>query len=721
VSGNFFTALGISPALGRTIAPADDLESAEPVVVISHPYWQRRFRSDAGVLGKTLTINNTVFTVAGVAPPYLVDMTKRGSVNAPDILIPLALEPRVWAKESWMHYPQNWWLTIIGRLKPGVTASQVQSSFNDVFERTARDGWNTFVASMPPEARANPSLGGRQVRVPKLKIVSASRGVSDSNAKIFSELAILSGIFATVLLIVCVNLANLSLSRATARQKEMAVRLAIGASRRRVVRQLLTESVVVAGIGGALGLLFAIWCTRLLSNIVFRIDSFSPHSYQIPKINLAVFLFSGLLTLVTGLLFGIVPALRTSKVDCVPAMREGENRFSHARGRLGKSLLVAQVALSLVLLIGAGLLLRTLWNLRQVDVGFNPNNLVVFTLQPGLSGYDRSRTPALYEQIEQRLLRVPGVRSVTFAAPEGLLAFGETRFDLWTNGQGPEPVHFVASVMSAVPNFFDTMEIPLKSGRGFTAADTQTSAPVAIVSETLAKTLSPDGHAVGRYYASAPQAPRRVEVIGVVADAKVNSLRDSPSPLVYRPIAQMGFPSRTVVVRGTGEAKALLAAIGDAVHQVDAHLPIGQLSTEMDRIEGSYLLNERIFAFASTFFGALALVIAMIGMFGLMSYTVARRTREIGIRMALGAEREMVLRSVMKEALLLVAIGVVIGLAGALALTRFIASLLFGLAPHDPLTISVSILLMLLVAVLAGYLPARRASRVDPMVALRYE
>lgn len=723
VSGNFFSALGIFPATGRALTPADDSETANPVVVISHPYWQLKFQSDARILGKTITINSAIFTVVGIAPADLVDITKRGSVNAPDIIIPLGLEPRIRGKEgSWLRHPQNWWLTIIGRLRPGVTAEQVQANHADVFEQAARDGWNAFVASMPPQSQANPNLGARAVRVPKLRVVSANRGISDANGEVFNQLAILGAISATVLLIVCVNLANLFLSRAAGRKKEIAVRMAIGASRGRVVRQLLTESLVVSALGGALGLLFAVWCTRLLSSVVFRIDSFSTYSYRIPKIDLTVLLFSGLLTLLTGLAFGIIPAMRTTQLASAPALREGENKFSPSRSLLGRSLLIVQIASSLVLLIGAALFMRTLWNLSHLDVGFNPDNLVVFTLQPGLSGYSGQSAVALYEQIEQSILRVPGVRSLTFAAPEGLLAFGETQFDLWTTGAGGEPVNSVASLMATAPNFFDTMEVPLKQGRKFTSADTQASPLVAIVSERLARTLSPDGNAIGKFLGN-PQAPasRRVEVIGIAADAKVNSLRDSASPLVYRPITQLPFPWRTIVVRTAVEERALLRPIAEAIRQVDPRLPIGQLSTEMDRIEGSYLMNERVFASASAFFGGLAVIIAMIGLFGLMSYSVVRRTKEIGIRIALGAERQAVLRSVLTETLLLVGIGIVFGLGGALAATRVIATLLFGIAPHDPLTISVAVALMVTVSVFAGYLPARRASRVDPTVALRHE
>jgi predicted permease len=722
VTGNFYSALGLEPALGRAITPEDDRESAAPVIVISHQYWQRRFSGDRNIVGSVLTINQVPFTVVGVLPSRAVDLTSRGTVNAPDVAIPLAFEPRV-RTDSWLPYPQNWWLTVMGRLKPGVTASEVRANFNDVWQRTVLDGWNRYVATMPPEARSDPRLGGRAIRVPELRVVSASRGVSDPRRNIFGELAILGAIFGVVLLIVCVNLANLMLARAAGRGKEIALRLAIGASRYRLIRQLLTESIVLAFIGGAIGLLLATWCARLLSGVVFRLDRFSPYSYQPAQLNWPTLMFSVVLAVVVGLLFGMLPALRLTATGRSAALREHESRFSPSRTVGGKILLVAQVALSLLLLVTAGLLFRTLRNLERVNVGFDPRHLAVFSIQPGLNGYDRTQVASLYDEVQRQLLSVRGVQSVTFASPEGLLDFGQTNFDFWTIDPGAEPVHRVASVVSIHPNFFDTIGLPLKRGRVFTSSDVRNSPAVAIVNETLAKSLAPDGNPIGQFYAGSPN-PRpgqQVEIVGVVADAKVNSLRDEPPPMFYRPIQQVAFPSRTVVIRTSGDPAALLPAIRDAVRQVDPDLPIRGLSTKMERIEGSYLMNERVFAFASSFFAVLALLIVNIGLFGLMSYSVARRTSEIGIRIALGAERKAVLKTVLLEAISIVVIGIAIGIAVVLAATRLIAGLLFGLATYDPLSIGAGALLMLTVSTIAAYWPARRASRVDPMIALRYE
>jgi len=719
VTGNFYSGLGMEADLGRTISLEDDTPSALPVVVISHQYWERRFAADRNIIGSTILINRTPFSVVGILPSHAVDLTGRGTVNAPDLAIPLAFEPRL-RSESWMP-PQNWWLTVMGRMNPESSVPQVTANFNDVWHRAVIDGWNRFVASMSPEAKANPQLGGRVIRVPELRVVSASRGVSDPRVNVFSELAVLGVIFGVVLMIVCVNLANLMLARAATRRKEIALRLAIGASRHRLLRQLLTESIVLSSVGGAFGLVFAVWCARLLSSVVFRSDSFSTYSYQPPQPSWLLLLFSVVLAVVMGLLFGIAPALKLTLEGRIAAIRETEN--SPSRTVVGKALLVAQVALSILLLVTAGLLYRTLRNLERVDIGFDPHHLAAFWIQPRLNGYERTQLASLYEQIQQQLLRVPGVQSVTFGAPEGLLDFGETHFDFWTSVQGSTPVHRIASAMSIETNFFDTMGIALKLGRRFTTSDVRTAAPVAIVNETLARTLAGDGNPVGMFYTNSPN-PRpgqHVEIVGVVADAKVNSLRDEPPPLFYRPIQQVPFDSRSVVIRTTGDPAALLSAIRDAVRQVDPALPIHRLATEMERLEGSYLMNERVFAVASTFFAVLALLVVTIGLFGLMSYNVARRTSEIGIRMALGAAPRTVLKAVLSEAIWIVGLGIVTGIGGVIAAMRLIRSLLFGLAPHDPLSIGAAAALMLAVCITATYWPARRASRVDPMVALRHE
>jgi predicted permease len=381
---------------------------------------------------------------------------------------------------------------------------------------------------------------------------------------------------------------------------------------------------------------------------------------------------------------------------------------------------VVQVALSLVLLVTAGLFLRTLSNLQRVNPGFNPNNVVLFSVAPGLSGYDRTRAITLYEQMKATLAAVPGVRSVSFAGPESLLADGQTTANVYIDGSD---VQQAATLVGIDRDFFNTMEIPLLLGRSFTAADTATSTRVAIVNETFVRKFFPGLNPIGKHFAGRPAAPAagQTEIVGVAADAKVNSLREDAPAMYYRPISQFPVPSRMVLVRTAIDAASMLPAIAEAMRSVDPQLPLRDVSTQVERIGRSYLLNERVFAYASTGFGALALFVAMIGLFGLMSYSISRRTKEIGLRMALGAERATVMKSVLTEALGLVAIGIVVGLCGSVAMARLVSSLLFGLAPYDPFTISTAAVLMLCVSYCAGYFPARRASRVDPMIALRHD
>jgi predicted permease len=417
-------------------------------------------------------------------------------------------------------------------------------------------------------------------------------------------------------------------------------------------------------------------------------------------------------------LFGIVPALRATQLGFSPAIRSG--RYAGSRSRLGKSLLVVQVALCLVLLVTAGLFQRTLKNLQSVNPGFNPKNIVLFGVWPSLSGYDRTRTLTLYTQIKETLAGTPGIRSVSFASPESLLADGQTTANVYL--EGSDEVQS-ANILGIDPDFFATMEIPLVLGRAFTTADTATSTRVAIINEAFVRKFFGGANPIGKHFAGRPAAPAagQIEIVGVVADAKVNSLRDEAPPMYYRPMPQFPMPTRMVVIRTAKDAESMLSAITEAMRTVDPRLPLRDMSTNVDRIGKSYLLNERIFAYASTLFGSLALFVAMIGLFGLMSYGVARRTKEIGLRMALGAESRVVLKSVMTEALVMVAGGIVVGLGGALLMARMISSLLFGLAAYDPVTISAAAATLFAVSCLAGYLPARRAARVDPMTALRHD
>jgi predicted permease len=709
VSGNYFQVLGVSPIAGRTIAPDDDRVAAAPVAVISRGYWARRFGLDPNVVGKVVTMNNVRVTIVGVTAAEFTGIQNLDS-SARDITLPLAWDEQTAQPKqpSNLSQPTSWWLQVMGRLKPGATIDQVHANFESVFQNTARDGWTSYLATITPEQRALSRNQNRTI-VPSLEVDSGRRGIYDLDRNTTRSAAILSVVVALVLLIVCANVANLLLSRAASRHKEITVRLSMGATRSRLVRQLLTESVLISTIGGLLGLLAGYWSRQLL-----------PFGQNAP-IDWRVVSFVAGLSVLTGLLFGLVPALRATRVDLSSAMKETSRSVSRTRTLLGKSLLVVQVALSLVLLIGAGLFLRTLWNLREVDVGFNTENLVLFTVNPALNGYDAGRIGALYADIHQALRGVPGVRSTSQSA-SALLAGNTSTTDIWVQGRPAESPHGLEMwVMTVSPEFFGTTGIPLLRGRSFDARDVAPKAPrVVLINETAARRYFPGEDPIGRRFGGSPEQTGETEIIGIIRDTKYSSVRDAAPPTAYSPYPRETTRSATFEVRTSGDPTAVLPGIRDAVRRIDPNLPLIRVTTQAEQVEGRFN-QERLFATSYALFGALALLLASIGLFGLMSYSVARRTNEIGIRMALGAQRLQVVGMVLGESLLMVAIGVGVGLAAAMAAGRLVATLLFGLTPSDPLTVAVAVATMVIVSLVAGYLPARRASNVDPLIALRYE
>jgi predicted permease len=478
----------------------------------------------------------------------------------------------------------------------------------------------------------------------------------------------------------------------------------------RLVRQLLTESLMLAGIGGALGLLIGRWGQPLLPGA----------AGQPSPLDWRVLAFVIVVTTVTGVVFGIAPALRATRTDVNTALKESSRAVAGSRSLLGNSLVVAQVAISLVLLSGAGLLLRTLQNLRHVDFGFNPRNLVLFQVSPALNRYDTEKQSLLYEQIGERLRAIAGVRSVAWSNPSLMSA---RRFSTGFFVQGRPYARGQRDTISLVvvsPTFFGTMEMSLVAGRALTPRDTANAPSVVVINEAAARKYFKNEPPIGRRFGSSVDQSGRQEIVGILRDAKYNSVRDDAVPTMYLPYLQRPQGSATFEVRTAGDPLAWIAAIRDAVRRVDPDIPLINVTTQLEEVERRFL-QEKLFAQAYTLFGGLALLLASIGLFGLMSYSVARRTNEIGIRMALGAQQQDVLRLVMRESMILVAMGVAIGLGGAVAASRLISTLLFGLAPTDPMTMTGAIAVMVIVSVLAGYVPARRASRIDPLVALHYE
>jgi predicted permease len=631
-----------------------------------------------------------------------------------DINVPLVLDSRINAQAADSKGPRRlddptyYWLQIVGRLKSGATAAQVEGNLGGVFQQAARAGFASALAAMPAEEQQS-SMNRDRKEVSRLQVSSAAAGLYDNTPTEMRTVTVLTVVVALILLIVCANVANLQLSRAAARQREIAVRLALGATRFRLVRQLLTESVVLASAGAGLGLLIAYWGRQLLPGA----------SAQAP-LDWRVLVFTGVLALVTAILFGVAPALRATGSGLSDSLKESSRTVTGSRALLGKTLLVVQVAVSLVLLIGAGLFLRTVENLRRVDVGFNAQNLVLFRVNPQLNRYDSTRISSLYDRMTERLQAVPGVKAVTLSNPPLLSgSVNGTSFVVQGRSYTRGPHNDISRVRIA-SNFFETMGIPLLTGRAFTDADNFAAPRVAVINEAAVRKFFPNENPLGRRFGSSLETSSQIEVVGVVRDAKYNSVREDAPPTMYVPYTQSPIGGMAFEIRTAGDPSAAVGSIREAVRQADANVPLMNVATQMEAIETRFA-QERLFAQAYALFGGLALLVAAVGLFGVMSYSVSRRVTEIGVRMALGARRLDVVRMILRESIVLVAAGIAAGITAALASSRLIAALLFGLQPTDPATIGLAVLLLLAVSALAGYLPARRAARVDPMVALRTE
>jgi predicted permease len=713
-TGNYYRVLGVSARPGRTIVPDDDRLTAPAVAMISTRYWHARFGTDPAVVGKTVRINNVPVTIVGVIAPAFTGVQQPLS-DPPDVSLPLSLDVQLTTSAGGrrLQQPTHWWLQVMGRLKPGVSAAQVQANLEGVFQHTARSGMDAFLKSLPDDERAA-AVNRNRKEIPRLQVEPGGRGIYDANTNDVRALTILTVVVVLVLLIVCANVANLQLSRGTARQKELTIRLSLGATRGRVVRQLLTESLLLAAIGGVLGIAVAYWGKQLLPGApgqAFRFDW-------------PVLAFVMAVTMVTGILFGIAPALRGTGMNASASLKETSRSVVGARSILSKSLLVAQVAISLVLLVGAALFLRTLHNLRHVDVGFNPENVLLFRVSPQLNGYDEARIATLYRDLLARIGGVPGVRGVAMSQP-ALLSGSVNSTSIYIHGRAyaAESRERDSNSINRVvvsPSFLEVMGIPIVAGRGLTDRDNQAAPKVVVVNQAAVRQFFPGGNAIGQRFGSSLETTNQLEVVGVVRDAKYDSVRDPAPPTMYVPAAQTRFGNAVLEIRTAGAPTSSATAVREAVRQVDPNLPTIDVSTQLEQIERRFA-QEKVFATAYALFGAVAVVLAAVGLFGLMSYSVARRTNEIGIRMALGARSQDVVRLVLGESLMLVAAGVAIGVAIALAAGQLVAKLLFGLAPTDIYSTAGAVLLMLMVSMAAGYLPARRASRIDPMTALHAE
>jgi predicted permease len=716
VSGNYFTGLGVHAMLGRTIMPADDDAAAMPVAVLSYPYWKDRFGASPDAIGKEIQVNNISFTVVGVAPQGF-----NGTLQVdtrPVISVPLAFEPAIRGDQSPDEKPGKpgaWWLNLMGRLKPGATAEQARQSLNGAFQQVALE-------IMPAPRKEGEPAKLEPKDYPELVALPGSRGMTEARKRYSSTVYLLLGVVGLVLLIACANVANLLLSRATLRAPEISIRLAVGAGRRRLIRQLLTESVLLSTLGGVAGIGVAALAKQALAAMGGARGALLPADVDY-RLNWRVLGFTLAVSLLAGTVFGLAPAWRATRVDLITALKEGSRGAgAMSRSLLAKVLVVAQVSLSLMLLVGAGLFVRTLRNLQQVSVGFNQENLLLFGLQPGGNGYKKGRLVQFYQRLSASLEGIPGVSSATFCSVRLISDHSNTGLIILP-GETPQSAANHDTDFEVVrENYFSTMEIPLLRGREFTSQDDERAPLVAVISQELARRYFPGEDPIGKRIGFGRDNAGKIEIIGIARDTKYSSQREDIAPLLYTPWLQKvnGIGRMSFALRAAGEPSSLVTAVREAVRDVDSNLPITDITTQTAQ-SAETLTQERILARLLSFFGLLALMLAAIGLYGVMAYSVAQRTGEIGIRIALGAQTNSVLGLVIWQGVKLVLIGLVVGTLGAIAAKQIIASQLYGVKPTDPATILAVSGLLVSIALVACFIPARRAARVDPMTALRNE
>ena len=717
VSGSFFNVLGVHAALGRTLDENDDrAPGAGPVAVASYAWWTSHGR-DPAVLGKTLSIENSTYTLVGIAQPGFFGVTVGQS---PDFWIPLSMEKEVSPGWNGLEDPDFQSLDLIARLRPGVSIAQASASTNTLFRQILRAQY----LGTNPSPKQLEDLHRAQI-----ELTPGARGFSELRIEMSLPLEILMTVVGLVLLIACANIANLLLARGAARAREIAVRMALGASRSRIVSQLLTESALLAAAGALFGLALAWKAGDLFLHLASGQSGPVPVSATPDQ---RVLLFTLGITLATALLFGLAPALRSTRPSLAPSLREGRGIASaSARNRLARGLIVAQIALSLVLLAGAGLFLRSLIKLSSVDTGFDPHNVLTFFLDEYAAGLGQdARLNQLQQSIEDRVQSLPGVRAASFS----MFTFneGEWSDDLTMQGIPRTSQNSQEVLYNDVGvQFFSTFGIPLVAGRVFNAHDREHAPAVAIVNETLARRFFPNGSALGHRFGlgSDPAHASDFEIVGVVKDAKYVSLAENPHMAAYFPWQQHIQYFSNLSVRYSGSPAPVIAAVRSAIPQINPGVVVSDVESLGEQVDAS-IGNQQLIAQLSAFFSLLATFLVCIGLYGLMSYAVARRTSEIGVRMALGAGRFRVQWMVLREILVLAALGLVIGIPVALLGMNLVAKLedphilsrvLYGVGPNDPLALAAAGLLMIAVSALAGYLPARRASRIDPIVALRDE
>jgi putative ABC transport system permease protein len=684
VSPNIFALLGTKPELGRVFTETEDNPNNPQVAIIGHSLWQTRFGSDPNTIGRPIVLDAKSYTVVGVMPASF-----RFPDDGTQLWTPLIL-PEDAKTARGAH-----WLSVVARLKPGVSFDQAQAEMQTIAGRLehqyprSNSGWSVFLRPLRKEMIGN----------------------------IQTALLVLLGAVGLVLLIACSNVANLQLARTSARRREMAIRAALGAGRRRIVRQLITESLLLAVVGSAFGLLLAWWGTAAL----LKLDTEGiPRQSEI-GIDGSVLLFTAAVAFITSLLFGLVPAMQFTSLDLTATLKEGTGSRGSASGRFRQILVVSEVALAMVLLIGGGLLVRSFTRLLNVSPGFNPENVLTFRVQLPDAKYPKKEdNQAFFRELLARVQSLPGVDSsgATSILP---LTNGGTNFRFYPEGQTAEtgtPTSAQYRVVS--PDYFRAMDVPLLRGRVFTAADTNDSQPVAVVNQAMARRYWPNTNPIGQRIVITDRPPTAREIVGITGDVREAGLDQAAEPEMYVSLFQKGSGSVSLVVRSKTAPLSFTSAVTEQVHSLDKDLPVqGVLS--MEEVVGTSVGSRRFSTYLFTLFSLLALVLATVGIYGVMSYTVAQGTRDIGIRMAIGARPSDVLKLVLGAGMRQVLLGASIGIVGAIFLTRFVASLLYGVTAHDPVTFVAVVILLAGVAPAACYFPARRAMRVDPMIALRYE
>jgi len=698
VSGEYFQGLGVSPAAGRLIDLDDDRRGAPPVAVISFAISQNRFGGAPNAIGQSILIDNVPFTVVGVTPPEFFGVDPAA---APEVFLPLHANLLVDAAAAQRMYSDGnfYWIEMMGRLRPGVTVAQAQAALAPRFHQ-----W----------VEATAATDGERSKLPTLMLAPGAGGLGSLRREYSKPLYVLLAMVGLILAITCANIANLLLARAAARRREMAIRLSMGAGRFRVVRQLLTESVLLASLGGALGVLFALWGVRSMTFLLGRgQENFTLHA----ELNWKVLGVSAALSVACGLFFGLVPAIQSTRPDVMPALKNG--RGGGPRNRAQHILVVAQIAMSFVILFAAGLFVRTLKELNSVQLGYARENILLFSLNARQAGHRDPEMGTFYADLRKRFESIPGVSSATLAQ-SSIISAGFAGPAI----KGPMKIDAVtlegARVLSAGPRFLTTMQIPLLAGREMDDRDQPGSKPVAVISERLARTYFGNENPVGRLI-TLPEEKRELEIVGVSANLRYGGLKNEAAPMtVIVAVSQFSSDRMTYALRTAGDPLRYVQSVYEIAREADSRIPVTNVITQAAEIDRT-ISREVTFAKLCTGFAVLALLTACVGLYGTMSYTVARQVGEIGIRMALGAQRGTVVWMVLRRVLLLAAVGLAISVPVALSASRLVKSFLFETKPNDPLTLAVAGGVLLCAAILAGYAPARRASRIDPLAALRQE